>query len=282
LDIETTNICNLKCPMCPRTILVENAQFSNLERMSREHYAGIIDQAAAVGVKSVKLNYLGEPLAHKDVVWQVEYAKRRGIIDVMMNTNAVLLNRKMGKSLLEAGIDSMFISFDAVSPDLFAEQRVGTTIGKVIDNVYEFVKLRDKGFPHVQVRLSMVMYDDPKWRRQFEGIKIMWEHLVDAVGYGDFGERDLEKQTEYPEVEGFHCAQPFQRMMLKVNGNATICCADERDEVVVGNWREEDIGSIWNGKKFREIRELHRSGGYYQIDLCRNCIAPLGRPAPET
>jgi len=43
--------------------------------------------------KSIKLNYLNEPLAHKDAIWHVEYAKKKGVLDVMMNTNATKMIR---------------------------------------------------------------------------------------------------------------------------------------------------------------------------------------------
>jgi radical SAM protein with 4Fe4S-binding SPASM domain len=275
LDIETTNICNLKCPMCPRTEMINNETFGEVGRMTKEQYADIIDQAAEYGTKSIKLNYLGEPLAHKDVVWQVEYAKQKGIVDVMMNSNATLLTKDRGRALLEAGLDNMFVSFDAVSPDLFAQQRVGTTLGKVIDNVYEFVKLRNESFPHVQVRVSMVMYNEPEWLEQFEGIKIMWKRLVDSVGYGFYTERDRNSFGEYPKVEGFWCAQPFQRMFLKYNGNVTICCVDDQDETIVGNWRLERLRDIWHNEQYTEIRRLHAEDEYYQMEMCRKCYLPV-------
>ena len=69
------------------------------------------------------------------------------------------------------------MSFDAISPDLFADRRVGTTIGRVIDNVYNFVKLRNSKYPHVQIRISMGMYKENKWLEQFEGFKVMWRDL---------------------------------------------------------------------------------------------------------
>lgn len=276
LDIETTNICNLRCPMCPRTIHVDQGTFSELGMMTREEYASIIDQGVKYGVRSIKLNYLGEPLAHKDVVWQVAYAKQKGVLDVMMNSNASLLNKDRAVQLLDAGLDNMFISFDAVTPNLFEDRRVGTTLGRVIDNVYSFVRLRNDSYPHVQVRLSMVMYKEPEWLEQFEGLKIMWKHLVDAIGYGFYTERSPDHQSEYPPIPGFWCAQPFQRMFLKYNGNVTICCVDDKDEVVVGNWRGQRLHDIWNGPNYRNIRQLHGAGEYHQMAMCRKCYLPLG------
>jgi len=127
------------------------------------------------------------------------------------------------EDLLQAGPDNLFISFDAISPDLFADRPVGTSIGRVIDNVYQFVKIRNAKYPHVQIRISMIMYKEKRWLEQFERLKTMWRDLVDAVGFGYYTERDANARGEYPKVEGFWCAQPFQRTFLKYNGHVTIC-----------------------------------------------------------
>jgi radical SAM protein with 4Fe4S-binding SPASM domain len=274
LDIETTNICNLRCPMCPRTIMLANESFSELGFMSREEYARIIDEGALNGLKSIKLNYLGEPLSHPDVVWQVQYAKDKGILDVMMNTNASLLTKQMGENLLNAGLDNLFVSFDAIDPEDFEIQRTGTSIGKVIDNLYRFTLSRNALRPACQIRVSMVMYKDPKWQAQFEAMQVMWSRHVDALGYGYYIDREIENFLYYKEVPGFYCAQPFQRMFLKYNGNVTICCVDDKDETVVGNWRNETLMDIWKGEKYSSIRQKHASGQYYDIEMCKKCYLP--------
>ena len=58
LDIETTNGCNLKCPMCPRTILLQKKSFHKIQFMDFEFYKHLIDQGAQQGLCSIKLNYL--------------------------------------------------------------------------------------------------------------------------------------------------------------------------------------------------------------------------------
>ena len=276
LDIETTDLCNLKCPMCARTMKDADKEHhvAKSRYIDKEAYMNIIDQAVEHGVKAIKLQYLGEPLLHKDVAFQVEYAKQKGILDVMFNTNAVLLTPDLSLKLLEAGLDKLFISFDAVNPRLYAQQRVGTTIGVVIDNIYEFIKLRDRFYPKTHIRLSMVMYDDPIWRRQFDAMKVMWEGLVDSLGYGIFNERNPDKKHEYDPVEGFACEQLFQRMFLKCNGNVTVCCVDDSDEYIVGNWKEQKLIDIWNAPKYKEIRDAHANGEYYKIPMCRKCFLP--------
>lgn len=274
LDIETTNICNLRCPMCPRTIMLAEESFSELGFITKEEYSRIIDEGAERGLKSIKLNYLGEPLSHPDVVWQVQYAKDKGILDVMMNSNGSLLTKQMGEDLLNAGLDNLFISFDAIDPQDFMIQRTGTTIGRVIDNLYQFTLARQTLRPTCQIRVSMVMYKESKWIEQFEALKVMWSNHVDALGYGYYVDRDLTNSKYYDMVEGFHCAQPFQRMFLKYNGNVTICCIDDKDETIVGNWRDESLANIWKNERYTEIRNKHASGHYYDIEMCKKCYLP--------
>jgi len=275
LDIETTNVCNLKCPMCPRTILIEKDDFSAQGYMSDEDYKNIIDQGVANGVKSIKLNYLGEPLLHPNVVWQVKYAKEQGIIDVMFNTNGALLTKEISKELLEAGLDKLFISFDSISPDIYETQRKGTHLGKVIDNVYQFVLLRNKSYPNTHVRLSMVMYNKPEWIEQFDGLQVMWRNLVDAIGFGFYTERDYDKVGKYPKVDGFSCEQLFQRMFIKYNGNVTVCCVDDQDEYIVGKWKNELLKDIWHSDKYTKIRDIHSAGNYHCINMCSKCYMPV-------
>ena len=161
-----------------------------------------------------------------------------------------------------------------MNPKLYAQQRVGTTMGKVIDNIYAFIEQRNKFYPQTHIRLSMVMYDDPIWKRQFEAMKVMWDGLVDSLGYGVFNERNPDKKHEYEKVEGFACEQLFQRMFLKCNGNVTVCCVDDEDEYIVGNWKEERLIDIWNSPKYKAIRDAHKNGEYYKIPMCRKCFLP--------
>ena len=69
LDIETTSYCNLLCVMCPRTIMVkEKTGYLEDVELPMELYKRIIDEGAQNGLCSVKLQYLGEPLADSKIV----------------------------------------------------------------------------------------------------------------------------------------------------------------------------------------------------------------------
>ena len=141
LDIETTNVCNLLCPMCPRTIQIDKGSYVDIGTMSMDFYKKIIDEGTANGLRSIKLNYLGEPLLDRYIVERIQYAKSKGVIEVMFNTNATTLTDEMSHKLLEAGLDSIFFSVDSFSREIFNKIRIGADYDKVVQNIINFVKI---------------------------------------------------------------------------------------------------------------------------------------------
>ncbi len=63
-------------------------------------------------------------------------------------------------------------------------------------------------------------------------------------------------------------------MFLKYNGNVTVCCVDDQDEYIVGNWHQQDLKEIWTSPKYTNIRQKHMSGDYMDIDMCSKCYLP--------
>ena len=274
LDIETTNACNLRCPMCPRTILLTQDRFFKIQFMSFDFYRSLIDQGVEQGLSSVKLNYLGEPLLHPDVVKQVKYAKDRGILDVMLNTNATLLTEDLSRALLDAGLDKIFFSFDSHLKEEYERIRVGANFEKTVENVKNFAEIKNhNGYRGTEARVSMVLNRNKE--EKFKALFNMWEGIVDTIGFGYYVERTLGKIAEQKPLEGFICAQPWQRMFVMADGTVTACCVDEKREYVLGDARKEKLVDIWNGEPAQRLREAQGSGEYSRIPMCRKCYVPL-------
>jgi pyruvate-formate lyase-activating enzyme len=273
LDIETTTMCNLSCTMCGRTRMIGRGELSGREKMEFDEFMDIIDQAAKGGVYSIKLNYLGEPLVHPDVVRQVRYAKEHGIVDVMFNTNGMLLNRKMSSELLEAGLDKLFLSFDSPYPEAYERIRVGANFEKVMENLRYFYSLKREKYPHVQVRVSMVMMDDASG--VIEDYVKLFSGTVDAIGFDEC--RDIGDISVKPVIEGFSCAQLFQRMFLRCGGDVIVCCGDHMSRYAAGNWKKEKLKNIWQGECYTRIRTAHMRGRYHLIPICGICTVPAAQ-----
>jgi len=69
--IEPTNVCNLKCIMCPNSVIPQN----NPGFMSMDLYKKIIDEGKN-HFTSIVLCLAGEPFLHKQLPEMVAYAKK--------------------------------------------------------------------------------------------------------------------------------------------------------------------------------------------------------------
>jgi hypothetical protein len=281
LDIETTNRCNLKCVMCPRTIFLKRGLTAWSPRgvgdMDRATYQDLIDQAAAGGAYSVKLNFLGEPLIHPDVVWQVSYARANNLY-VMMNTNAVALSEKMSASLLEAGVDDVFFSIDGATADAYGRVRIGAQLERVLRNVAGFVRLKEElGATRVQTRASMVLGVDgaPDTAETRQGYERMFLDLgLDGVGFGEAYDPLTDYGAGRAPVSGFACDQLFVRMFVLWDGVYTPCCVNAERDYVLGDTATMTLAQAWLGPRARRLRRLHVMDHYFLEPMCRRCVIP--------
>lgn len=116
LRLSVTDLCNLRCRYC----MPDGAE--KLERediLTYEEFLRLAALFAKCGVDTVRVTG-GEPLVRKGVDYLVAQLKAiPGIRRVTMTTNGVLLAKQL-PALLSAGLDSVNISLDTLSPEQFA------------------------------------------------------------------------------------------------------------------------------------------------------------------
>ena len=275
LDIESTTACNMKCIMCPRTDMLLDGTFWKIENFNFEIYKKIIDEGTKnKKLKSIKLQYLGEPLINKKLHKMIKYAKDKGVIDVMFNTNATLLNRKRAIEIINSGVDKIYFSFDSPYREKYNKIRVDGDYDQVLNNIRNFMALKKElnvSKPLTKVQMVLMKDNESEW----EDFKKLFEPIVDTVGYGvylDHGTSNkIEQSKNKKKHKPFCCPSLWQRMYVHTDGIVTPCCLDSKRKLVMGNIRKNSLTEIWNNKKYQEMRKLHRSGRFHEIDECRNC-----------
>lgn len=299
LDIEATSDCNLKCTMCPRTEMVNAGRFWQVESFSMGLFFRLIDEASFKGLKSLKLQYLGEPLLNPNIFEMVKYAKSKGIIDVMFNTNATSLTKAKIEKIFESGLDKLFFSFDSPNKEHYEKIRVNANYDKVLRNIRNFSEAkRQRGLDKPFTRVSMVKL--PGFEDEWKQFQELFEPLVDGIAALD--EMDHSEPTEHFEdpfssevmlkvkqqIEDekiavdarwnsdslkpeFCCPQLWQRMFIHPDGLVTPCCVDSYRTLKMGNIHESSIEEIWHGEQYQYLREIHRSGNRKLIETCRRC-----------
>ena len=277
LDIEASSACNLRCPMCPRTVMNYNRVGETIpsKHFDFELYKRIIDEAADIGVYAIKLNWQGEPLMNPRIVDMVGYAKEKGIEDVIMNTNATLLTDEMSHGLIKAGIDKIFFSFDAPDKETYEKIRVGAKFDEVLANIKRFHAIRkDLNCLGPATRASMVML--PGNETLLESYKALFREITDIVAYEDY----IDFEKDYDILDGrmdlrFACPHLWQRMIIGVEGEIGVCCYDHKASFTVGNIKDTTIAAVWNSHKYDELRFHHQNFLWHQIEICSRCPLAL-------
>ena len=135
LRISVTPRCNYKCSYCDPLGI---GQKDPLGTISVTDVAKVVEVAHSLGMNSLRFTG-GEPLLRKELTEMIRHAKSTGIEDVAITTNASLLKRRLPE-LIDAGLDRVNISLDALEPSIFNKMTSGGNIDQVlaaIDAVYE-------------------------------------------------------------------------------------------------------------------------------------------------
>ena len=281
LDIEATSACNFLCTMCPRTEMMEKKTFWKVENFDMKSYENIITTGVPLGLKSVKFQYLGEPLVNKHLVKMIKFAKKAGVEDVMFNTNASLLDEKKSREIILSGVDKIFFSFDSPYREEFNKIRVKGDYDLVLKNIKNFMKVKKELKSDTPItRVQMVLMKDNQ--REWEDFQKLFSNLVDTIAYIDYLDHGIQNKHKEKGVvkigsrkKKFCCPQLWQRMFVHPDGVVTPCCLDSSREMVMGNIKENSIKDIWKNELYQDMRKKHMNGKIDEIPTCRNC--PLAK-----
>lgn len=265
LDVEASSVCNLKCEFCETNYEKVGTKYGYMEF---EFFKKVIDEGAEHGLYAIKLNSgaRGEPLLHKKIAEMVEYAKKKGVLDLYMNTNAVLLTQDLGRKLINAGLDRISISFEGTSPEIYEKYRVGAKFEKVRKNILEFIELRNSLNSGTRIRIQTVAA--PDILPGIEEYGNYWSGLVDEVAFIDFKDYGARRKDL---VSDWACPYIWQRMMVTWDGTISVCGFDYTEDHKLGNVKKDSIRAAWNGKEMERIRKLHREGKSHEIAICNGC-----------
>lgn len=116
LRVSITDRCNLRCVYCMPRERMKALPHAGILRY--EEILRIVGVAASIGISHVRVTG-GEPLIRRGVVELLSsLTKVRGINDVSLTTNGVLLEG-MAEELLSAGISRLNISLDSLNAGKF-------------------------------------------------------------------------------------------------------------------------------------------------------------------
>lgn len=281
--IEPTNICNLRCPLCPVSGAKREKGFLSLENFKK-----IIDDIPKL--KSINLGWAGEPLLNKEVFKIVKYADSRGI-RTTISTNAVLLNQYIDEAL-NSGLTNLIVCLDGASKETHEKYRVGSDFELIKSNIKKFCeekKKRKLKRPWVTLQ-SLATKDNVKEMPAMielaknlgvDSLKFKTLSLGSSVSLAErikrakeflppdkFSRYDFKGEKLTIKSKPKLCSWLRQSVILW-NGDVVPCCYDVEGTLVVGNvFKDGGFKKVWQSEKYKQYRRkiIRR-----EFALCKNC-----------
>jgi MoaA/NifB/PqqE/SkfB family radical SAM enzyme len=266
LYLELSRTCNYRCPMCMRRESDPGRHFP--EPLAEK----IISEAATKGPTSFSLHLFGEPLANPEwprIVTMIRNADRRN--GILLTTNGFFLDETACEKLIETGVDRVFVSMHSLDPDLYREKTGGGEFSVVLANIKNFARLaahqsRTKLF----IRLFVGPGERGPSKERLDVFKRMGvQHEIRR--YHNFAGGQKGWSAMNPGVRRWPCYHPWFTLGIAVDGRMTVCCADYRLGLEVGNALTQSVEEVWKSNPVQSIRREHLESKFTRWTACAAC-----------
>jgi radical SAM protein with 4Fe4S-binding SPASM domain len=274
LWVEPTNICNLRCIMCP-----SNASGKKKGYMDFNLFKKIVDEAQAF-VHNIYLFLGGESLLHPHLCEMVKYAKSYDI-RLQLNTNATLLTGEKAINLLETGIDSVVFSFEGYDKETYERIRVNADFDETLHNITNFLaKKKEMGLDKPSTTLQVIEFDSlfgktrsqrAEFRKRFQSLPLNRFSFIKPHNFG--GKIEGVAQKDYRPKGNVYspCTFLWYSMSVLWDGTIVPCCLDLGGAYSLGTVADMSLAEAWNGERMRALRRKIASQENADIELCASC-----------
>lgn len=266
--LDPCGACNFKCSFCPCNISGERAAERHTV-MSWDLFEKIAEDLNAFQgqVSVINLYGFGEPLLNPRIADMVRVLKEnRCCREVRITTNASLLTEEKSRALIDAGVDLVRVSVEAVSSEGYRELcGVRIDFSEIVHYIETFhsLSVRRGGTSKVSAKIVSAALKTEEDRRRFSDLfsPITDFHYVEEIEpiWSEFEEMEMPAggyadRCYRPGEQRGICSMPFTDMCIHANGIVGACCSDWKFATQYGDAREESLAEIWNGKRHREFQ----------------------------
>ncbi len=304
-NIETTNICNMNCVMCPGPTrmtrprvtmsmeLFEKAitqihPFNNNELQQwydfAEKYYGLKDNGMSenhfflyIIPKVLVLHGYGDPLLDKYIIERVKRCTELDIPSYFSCNPWNLNDIEVGRRLFDAGLD--YIKFHTDSADDFSLQQIRgkqANFEGSFKMVKQLLKMKEENNYKATIVITMLDLNRPNQFEDFEKLKSRFEGLdvyvylksQDQLWYDETGAKMRAIHWLEP------CQFPWSTISIKSNGECCECSEDYNNEIILGDINNQSLIEVWNSKEYIQFRWDHINMDK-KIKCTQECDMPL-------
>ena len=166
LKIESTNICNTNCQLCPTG---QGLKGRGKGVMKYNKYTELVDRLKWHTL-DLDLSMWGDPLIVPDIFKMIRYAHDSGIWTyISSNLHAFKIEPRNGKSkdqateLIESGLELLTCSLHGASQETYSQYQPGKDFHGTVEKIKHIIKTRDRmgsRTPEVQLNFVVTKYNE--------------------------------------------------------------------------------------------------------------------------
>lgn len=293
--IDPTNVCDLRCPLCPTGLGILRRQRG---LMKTTDFRRLVDEIAP-WCYLLELYNWGEPFLHPDIFDMIGYAHARKIL-VRLSSNLNHFDEEMARRTVESGLGGIIVSVDGGTEESYQKYRRRGRLETVLCNLRYLVDAKraaNADHPLIMVRMLINRYNEG----EVEALrKLIMDIGADIFVTGDLfiDTTDVAQRQEWlplgvqnspyeyqagaaaqPAMENiWRCSDLWEGMIINWDGGVSPCCWVHDHKHDFANALQQPIRDIWNGDAYLSARRVFARGGLQrgpQEVICTTC---RGRP----
>lgn len=286
-NIETTNACNMRCEMCPRTTIMTRP----IETMKPDLFKKVIDQLKPFSAEQlarwedfvlknygipkntasenhyflyviprvIVLHGYGDPLLDKNMSQYVKWMTERGL-ESYFSCNPANINMDRTIETFENGLGYVKYSIESVDDLRHKEVRgQASNFTESYKNILKLLELKAQKNYKTTIVITMINLNKPWQQDEFARLQEAFKDLDVYVYLKSQDQQwyeDNKNQTASIHWLEF-CQFPWSSMTVKSNGESVECVEDFNNEIILGDTHTESLYDIWNGAKYQKFRNDH-------------------------
>mgnify|MGYP000476915054 CR=1 FL=1 len=300
-NVETSNHCNMKCIMCPRTTnmtrkvqTIDDDGFENIIKQTQPHtnedldkFLTFIDEEYGINELSrnenafyfyvssqcLTLHGYGEPLIDPNIVKRVQLCTQHNIptyfscVPANINVEKITNLMKNGLNVIKFSIDSLD---DMEAKEIRGNKNNFTDAYRKIQEILQLKK--ENNFKTKIVCTMLALSTDQKSIIKHKRFMELWNDKdvfayvksLDNRWYNDLDESLLNRS----HYESQYCEYPWTSLTVMSNGEIVPCTQDYNAEMSFGNIKDKSLEDVWNSEEYAEFRKWHITGNYPKGNKC--------------
>lgn len=286
MQIELTNYCNLRCPVCPTGIGAMNRKPL---AMDIQLFKQLMDEAGQYLI-TLCLWAWGESILHPQLADILRIAAQHNVVTILSSNGQNLNDEKIYEAIAAHPPTHLIVAIDGLTDETNALYRVGARLEPILAGVHRIANGKRENhapYPLLQMRYMVMKHNQhelPQVRRfakehLFDLLTIRTLSNIDFDGgwhHGLLPDDDTFRAYQYDHSNRIHlkdfvCQHAFSFPTVLADGTVVVCDQDYNAQHPYGKvTRDRSFKDLWFSKSAATIRKTVRDTRE-NFSFCKNC-----------